>query len=374
MVAIRYSDVVLITGAGASRAAKVPAFAEYWTVFREKFGIDSGPYRSSLPITESQWVLLTRIVDEERKKSLDPPHFNDIESIFRCLRLKQVQLGAGFSSGITFGDSCLDSMNQLRDVALVEHQLRRHFLAAIDVQFRLERTDIKSVVQRSSTGKAISRADYEGYCRLFKLADRQVPLDVFTLNCDLFLEWLCRKARQPIADGFASDGTFDDGGAVYLRAVGGMRIFKLHGSIDWRASADFRTASKGPASGSLKAILFPGHIASKVADTPLIWPGVYDEYEGVLSTLRNVHFRNAILGARVLLVIGYRMGDIEICKTLMAALEENYSAIVKIVFPDKLQSAPSLFQLHERFRSRTEVISSYFPEVLDDRFITALRV
>lgn len=374
MDAIRYSDVILITGAGASRAAKVPAFAEYWTVFSEKFGIDSGTYSPSLPITESQWEILTRIVDEKRQKSLDPLRFNDIESIFRCLRRKQDQLAAEFASGITFGDSCLDSLEQLRDVALIEHQLRRHFLAAIDVQFKLEKTDIKGAVHRSSVGKGILMADYESYCRLFKLVDREVPLDVFTLNCDLFLEWLCSEARQPITDGFASDGKFDESGAVYFRAVGGIRIFKLHGSIDWRASANSRTAFKGPAAGSLKSFFFPGHIASKVADTPLIWPGVYDEYEGILSTLRNVHLRNAIRSARVVLVIGYRMGDIEIFNTVIAALEENSAANVKIVFPDKLDPASALFQLHERFRSRTEVISSYFPQVLDDCFIAALRL
>jgi hypothetical protein len=60
------------------------------------------------------------------------------------------------------------------------------------------------------------------------------PLDIFSLNYDTVVEQFCKSDGIPCTDGFSQRGEWQPD--LYYRADSGVRLWKLHGSVNWTSS------------------------------------------------------------------------------------------------------------------------------------------
>jgi SIR2-like protein len=356
-MALSYSKVLLVTGAGACVAAGVPAFSEYWKLLCRNSGIDGTPLEESsdLRLTAEQRQYLQAKVDEARSQWMLPGPFNDVEAVFKRIRLDQGSAQDGFGNWPQVSDACGSKLELLRMRILTEYRLREHFLAQLDVDF----------------ARTVHHHTLAQYRHIFDLGV-DACLDLFTLNNDLFIEWLCERYSVPVTDSFRPDGTFDPSGLVLGEARAGVRLYKLHGSIDWRAPAKGRSASKTAHPRSLKSRLLPGHIAGKAADTPLIWPGIYGEFDNELASLR-LRFAEALSAVRVLIVVGYGLRDDVIRQVMMNSLHYSSVRRIFVISPGALADTPFLEALVNTFPGVAEHVRAYFPAALDAALIRHVR-
>jgi hypothetical protein len=164
--------------------------------------------------------------------------------------------------------------------------------------------------------------DAEYLYGLLDFHDSDDPLDVFTMNYDRLVESMAARFEVRFTTGFGD--VWDPG----LFAPGNgwdMRVFKLHGSIDW-----YRLPGRSLIfQGSKEHYAFPGEPPLEV----LLYPAESKEsFAEPYATLMSM-FTQALAKADFCIAVGYSFGDAHIRRTVLDRLATNPSLQLLIVNP-----------------------------------------
>ena len=168
---------------------------------------------------------------------------------------------------------------------------------------------------------------YRRLARWVSSIDRTVPVELFTTNYDLLLEQALEEQSVPFFDGFSgSRYPFFDIHSAEENELPSYwaRVWKLHGSVNWKAMPrGVCRVSKG------------------VAGSPeLIYPSKlkYDQSRKMPFLAMSDRLTNFLLKSHaVLFVCGYSFGDEHINDTIINALKVNQSANVVALMYGKMK-------------------------------------
>lgn len=178
---------------------------------------------------------------------------------------------------------------------------------------------------------------YKRFARWVGSIDRMEPVEIFTTNYDLLIEQALEEHGIPFYDGFSgSRYPFFDVHSVEDNKLPPYwaRLWKLHGSVNWKAMS----------SGVCR-------VAKGVAGSPeLIYPSKlkYDQSRKMPFLAMSDRLIQFLLKPHaVLFVCGYSFGDEHINDTIINALKVNQTAnVVALMFgkmtkdPDKKLTSP----------------------------------
>ncbi len=148
-------------------------------------------------------------------------------------------------------------------------------------------------------------------------APREHPVEIFTTNYDLLFEEAFERAKAPYFDGFAGarEAFFDPASVAGDQlSTRWTRIWKLHGSLGWKANAQGEVVRTGQTDAT--HLIFPEHLK-------------YDQtqkapYAALLDRLRNFLATEDTL----LVSIGFSFADAHIAARIDEALAANPAASV----------------------------------------------
>ena len=227
------------------------------------------------------------------------PNDRNVESLLRALQEKSESAHTAklmpFAPG-SIEPRALAQQVEARSATIVAHELKKFILAQLT----------KPV-----------RTAYLTPLRKWLKADE--PLDIFSLNYETVVEQFCKSAGIPCADGFNQGGEWQPDS--YYRAASGIRLWKLHGSVNWTSSqSGWPHQAETP--GSWRRYFHSGHTASATAEAALVWPAATKRLEKSLSLLHSA-FRNRLATCRLLMVAGYRFADAHIRAAVIDSLKTN---------------------------------------------------
>ncbi|MDA2930512.1 hypothetical protein MYX84_11295 [Acidobacteria bacterium AH-259-O06] len=309
------ADTVFLLGAGASTVASVPALGDL-----KKLVVGSLAQR--LPALAEKFS----IVNDHLRNKLWEEEEPDIEQILHVidgLLLANLELGAV----------------GLRDLAVLEYEIRRSIWAALKDHGELHNLEP------------------------FKRFVGKAGLDVFSLNNDVVIEDWCDYTGIPVFAGFDQQGYWMPDG--YETAKGSLRLYKLHGSVDWTYRLGTRLRRI-----NLHAITEKPDgtkvLRSPVGDLSLVFPSQNKVIaDGPLLGL-HVRFRERLRKARVLVVVGCRLGDEHIFRAIHDNLVGNESLRVVIVSPHAFETVDRLAfrKAPSRIKSRIDALPLPFEDAL----------
>jgi hypothetical protein len=161
---------------------------------------------------------------------------------------------------------------------------------------------------------------------LFEICGAQYGVDVFSLNYDLCIETALQKyAKKDFVNGFTEEGWRPD----VFRAEVPIRVFKLHGSLDWVEDQAYGLCSLQ-------------HPRNKWAENiegenvrPLLIFGTAHKLTPREPFLSLAYaFSQAVLKTTVLAVIGYSFGDEYVNQIIRQGIERNPKLRVLVISPD----------------------------------------
>jgi hypothetical protein len=288
MTPFAINNVCFLLGAGASVPAGLSTMPQMGLGFFETF---------SLPDLRG----FLESMDKEMP-SYDPhwsPNDRNVETLLRALQEKSES--ARKSKLMPFVPGPIDPLVlaqqvEARSSTIVAHELKKFILAQLT----------KPV-----------RTAYLASLRQWLTADK--PLDIFSLNYDTVIEQFCKADGIPCADGFNPKGEWQPD--LYYRANSGVRLWKLHGSVNW-TSSESGWPHQAEMPGSWRRHFRSRHTASATAEAALVWPAATKRLERSLSLLHST-FRNSLGSCRLLVVAGYRFADEHIRAAVMDNLKTN---------------------------------------------------
>jgi hypothetical protein len=169
----------------------------------------------------------------------------------------------------------------------------------------------------------------------FSIAGRGV--DIFSLNYDLCIE----TALRDIADSHFVNGFTDEGWrpTTFLENGIQLRLFKLHGSLDWVDDEE---------GYGLCSLDFPRHKDAEDVEgaRPLLIFGTSHKLSAREPFLSLAYqFSQQVLSTNVLVIIGYSFGDAYINEIIKQGLRTNTRLKIVVVSPganERVQSDPLL--------------------------------
>lgn len=170
----------------------------------------------------------------------------------------------------------------------------------------------------------IERISY--LARLADFCSDSVGIDIFSLNYDLCIETaLSRVAEKRFVNGFTEDGWR----AATLWEDHPIRLFKLHGSLDWVEDEAYGVC----------AFQFPRHKDAEDIEgrhrRPLLIFGTNHKLsarEPFLSLA--YHFSQRLLNTLVLVIVGYSFGDAHLNEIIRQGIRTNTRLKIVVVAPD----------------------------------------
>jgi hypothetical protein len=204
-----------------------------------------------------------------------------------------------------------------------------------DELLRLEQAITEGIVEIVDKELPASVGPFHAVAAWAGARDRAHPVEIFTTNYDLLLEQAFEALRRPYFDGFvgARNAFFDnasiaEGHGLPTRFT---RVWKLHGSINWRVHADgiIRTQAEDGAA----RLIHPSHLKYEESrEMP---------YIALLDRIRTFLAQRGAL----LVTCGYSFGDQHINAVTRSALQANPTAAVFGLMRSGLSKYPDLVDL-----------------------------
>ena len=317
------NGVCFLFGAGASVPAGLPTMPKMGLDFFRKF---------SLP--DLRGFLNSMDNDMPRHDPHWSSNDRNVESLLRALQEKSESAHKSKLMPFVPGSiepRALAQQVEVRSSTIVAHELKKFILAQLTKPVR--------------TG-------YLAPLRKWLKADE--PLDIFSLNYDTVVEQFCKSAGIPCTDGFSQGGEWQPDS--YYRADSGIRLWKLHGSVNW-TSSESGWPHQAETPGSWRRHFHSRHTASATAEAALVWPAATKRLEKSLSLLHSA-FRNRLVTCRLLVVAGYRFADEHIRAAVIDNLKTNPRLRVLILCGSRSTSDLTKLTLllgSSGFESRVEV-------------------
>lgn len=215
-------------------------------------------------------------------------------------------------SGLVTGDETVDSLTADKADAL-DKSVCAAIVSALDI-------GAATLAPMSNLAAWAARADY------------RFPLEIFTVNYDLLLETALEEHGVPYFDGFVGNlrARFrtdlveaplgDPGGYVASRFV---RLWKLHGSVNWVRSGDDQIVRTGQPAEDLPAAIYPSDAK-------------YEESRRVPFLVLQDRLRRALHQPEtIVLVSGFSFADDHLNEMLFdAAIRRERSEFVVFTYDD----------------------------------------
>jgi hypothetical protein len=168
--------------------------------------------------------------------------------------------------------------------------------------------------------------------------ERSSPVELFTTNYDLLFEQALERVGVPYFDGFVgAHRPFFDTAALDrdLLPSRWVRLWKLHGSINWRRAKDGVVFRSFAADKQSPALIHPSHLK-------------YDESRKMPYLAMIDQLRSFMRKRRALIVMcGYSFGDQHLEDVLLQELEGNPSAAAFALMYGELDQYPRAVALAE---------------------------
>ncbi len=198
-----------------------------------------------------------------------------------------------------------------------------------DELVNLEKEICKTISDAVTKDLPVGDNSYRRFARWVNSIDRTFPVEIFTTNYDLLLEQALEEQSVPFFDGFSgSRYPFFDIHSVEEDELPTywMRLWKLHGSVNWKAiSGGVCRVSKG-IDGS-PDLIYPSKLK-------------YDQSRKMPFLAMSDRLTNFLLKPHaVLFVCGYSFGDEHINDTIINALKVNQSANVVALMYGKMKNS-----------------------------------
>jgi hypothetical protein len=206
----------------------------------------------------------------------------------------------------------------------------------------LEELDIamsKSIAQLVGVDLPETPTPHRSLAAWASSAVRSAPVELFTTNYDLLLEQALERVGVPYFDGFVgSHRPFFDAAAVDRDELPTrwLRLWKLHGSINWRRDDDGRVYRTFVDDGSSPSLIHPSHLK-------------YDESRKMPYLAMIDQLRGFLRKRRATIVIcGYSFGDEHLEDVLLQELEGNPTAAAFALMHGALGDYATAVSLAER--------------------------
>ncbi|HEY6091273.1 MAG TPA: SIR2 family protein [Gemmatimonadales bacterium] len=324
------SKIIFLLGAGASHDAGLPLMAELTTGFREWFNATTAN-------NKDRWLeLFNAAVKAVSKDGANP----NIEAVLTLLGQISALRNGPAADLVSGWAAPFDGGSGEPDVLATAIRLY--------IVDRLTKANPK---------------DAEYLYGLLDFQEGDDPLDVFTMNYDRLLESMAARFGVRFTTGF---GDVWDPGLFDVEKKWQMRVYKLHGSVDW-----YRVPGRSIVfQGSKEHYAFPKEQTLEV----LLYPAEGKEsYAEPYATLMS-SFTRALSKAEFCIAIGYSFHDAHIRRTVLDRLATNPKLQLIIVNP---AAQDVLYFKRERndepsftdFADRIAGLWSGAKQALDDRMI-----
>ena len=284
------SKVIFLLGAGASHDAKLPLMADLTTGFPEWL---------TTATTTVEDKHRDRLLFDAAVKAVSPAGAPNIEVVLSLIgSLSSLKLGPA-AQVITKWQAPFDGSPH--DLAVLAADIREYIGARL---------------------RKVNPKDGEYLSGLLDFQDSDEPPDVFTMNYDRLVESMAARFGARFTTGF---GDVWDPDLFAPKNDWDMRVFKLHGSVDW-----YRLPGRSLIfQGSKEHYAFPDEPPVEV----LLYPAEGKEaYAEPYATLMSM-FTQALSKAQFCVAVGYSFRDAHIRRTVLDRLVTNSSLQLLIVNP-----------------------------------------
>ena len=299
------SNRAFLLGAGCSRCANLPIMSE---LTEKVLAYDS------LSVTTKKVLQYLRTKYDGSHGTTIEDYMSDIVDVLAVAERRR-DCGAAnekiaFDGEEYSADDLAKSLHEIKDVMV-------SFLKPENVDIATHREFVKTVCSLRA-GK--------------RVADDVV--DYFVLNYDTLVEDALGLECFPYVDGFSGGaiGWWDAGAYEKMGVV--ARVFKLHGSVDWRLLGKNWLPRRMRDEGIL------GSIKDEVKERAMIWPAATkyretqrDPYAQLLELMRR-SFCPREPQEVVLTICGYRFADIHINAEIDRALRESNRRLNLLIFTE----------------------------------------
>lgn len=177
------------------------------------------------------------------------------------------------------------------------------------------------------------------YKPIFDLS-KQTPIDIFTTNYDMTIEEVCRTLKISYKDGFKHE---EHGYNKIFNPLnfndGSLRLFKLHGSINWWTdNKRSKIFSFDPQFSGIAGL-----------DNLMIYPAEKEDVFNYPFNILHLFFNVTLDQTNELFAIGHKFGDKNILSTVTAMLERP-DFVLTIVDPKASQIKKEVFKNNEKVR------------------------
>jgi hypothetical protein len=283
------SDTIFLLGAGASHDAKLPLMDELTSQFREWLheSGDAEKRTRYLPLFDAA------------VRAVSPTGTPNIELVLSLLgTVSNLKLGPA-ARVVTKWQPPFDG--------------EPHEAAALT-------GDIREYI--STRLRKVNPTDGNYLTGLLDFHDSDEPLDVFTMNYDRLVESMAARFGFRFTTGF---GDVWDPGLFDSEKRWAMRVFKLHGSVDWYRVPGTSVIYQG----AKEHYAFPKSLPVEV----LLYPAESKEaFAEPFATLMS-WFTRALSTAKFCIAVGYSFRDAHIRRTVLDRLGTNPALQLLIVDP-----------------------------------------
>jgi hypothetical protein len=225
---------------------------------------------------------------------------------------------------------------------------------------------IYSQLDRWLTLTADNIRDLHYLRNLFEVCNDGCGVDVFSLNYDLCIETaLTQYVKRQFANGFTESGGWEP---QTLNNDAAIRLFKLHGSLDWVEDAAY----------GLCSLQYPRHSQAENIEgdsvKPLLIFGTAHKLsprEPFLSMTYS--FSQKILTTTVLAIVGYSFGDEHVNQIIRQGVEKNSKLRVLVVGPTAKQQIETISFLQGRQPRVTDLNKKAEEALTRGDFLKAIR-
>ena len=191
--------------------------------------------------------------------------------------------------------------------------------------------------------------------------ERTKSVDYIVLNYDTLIEMALAMERIKYADGLDGGATAWWNPAVFDAVGTSARVYKLHGSIDWRQAADDPLGYPVRIGAALD-------VSSNSASRIMIWPAETKYREtrqdpfAKIAEMAWQALRSGATGPKVFVTCGYSFGDAHVNDEILRCLNEipDLTLVALVNQPDPLEHWPlSEWLLDERVGSKILAYTSH---------------
>ena len=201
---------------------------------------------------------------------------------------------------------------------------------------------------------------------LFEVCNEGCGVDVFSLNYDLCIETaLTEYAKRGFSNGFTEAGGWEPN---TLRNDAAIRLFKLHGSLDWVEDGAY----------GLCSLQYPRHKQAEDIEgdnvKPLLIFGTAHKLSPREPFLTMTYsFAQRVLNTTILAIVGYSFGDEHVNQIIRQGVEKNPKLRVLVVGPSAKTAIESVPFLQGRQPRITDLNKTAEQALTKGEFLKAIR-